>query len=432
MRDVLDLLGMSPLTLRAIVVAAVCSVSCALLGCYLVLRRISLIGDAISHAVLPGIVLGYLLTGQVTGAPVILGAMALGLLTAWLTQMLQSSGKVTEDSSMGIVFTALFAVGVLMVARVGNVDLDVECVLYGNLLNASLHTFPLFGVEVPVALKGMTLVLGLTLVFITLLWKELKITSFDPALARSMGISAGLVYYLLMSMVGGVTVAAFEAVGAILVVAMLIVPAACAQMLTDRLGGMLVWATLVALVSSLVGYRAAEALNTTPAGMMAVVAGLQLLLAVLFAPRHGMLSRVIRNARLGVRIAAEDVLACLYRAGESRGEDVSLRTAEARRAVRRVGRLASWLAIPTLRRLGQVRLAGKLLVLTDEGRRRAESLVRAHRLWESYLGENLALPPDHLHEPAERMEHFLDPLLQEEIARELQQPGIDPHGRPIP
>ncbi len=431
MSDFLDLVGMSPLSLRAVVVASVCSTACAVLGCYLVLRRLSLIGDAISHAVLPGIALGYFLSGQITGAPVILGAMALGFLTAWLTQALHSSGKVTEDSSMGIVYTALFAIGVLMVTRAGHADLDVECVLYGRLLDASLDTFPLWGVEVPVALKGMATVLAVTLLFVALLWKELKVTSFDPALATSMGISATAVHYLLMSMVGGVTVAAFEAVGAILVIAMLIVPAATAQLLTDRLDRMLLWAALVAVVSSVIGYLAAERLDTTPAGMMAVVAGLLLLLAVLFAPRHGVLSRVVRNARLGVRIAGEDVLARLYRAEERReAGGASLSLAEARRAGHG---LSGWLAVPSLWGQGQVRFAGgRRVALTDAGRRRAESLVRAHRLWEAYLGENLALPPDHLHEPAERMEHFLDPGLQEEIARQLARRDVDPHGRPIP
>src|SRR5262249_17485154 len=159
-----------------------------------------------------------------------------------------------------------------------------------------------------------------------------------------------------MSMVGGVTVAAFEAVGSILVIAMLIVPAACAQLLTDRLGGMLILASVVAALSAVLGYLGAEWLNTTPAGVSAFLAGAPVLASVLCAPRHGVLSRIVRNARLGVRIASEDVIATLYRAEEAKGRgeraDAALQVAEARRATHG---LAGWLAVPSLRWRGQVR-----------------------------------------------------------------------------
>lgn len=326
---------------------------------------------------------------------------------------------------MGIVFTSLFALGVLMVTRIGGqAHLDVECVLSGQLMSAAMRTTERFGIETPLSLPGMSLSLLLTVCFIGLFWKELKITSFDPALASSMGINAALMHYLLMALVGGVTVAAFEAVGSILVIAMLIVPAACAHLLTDRLAPMLLWSALTATVASVLGYTGAEVLNTTPSGMMSVSAGGLLLLAVLFAPQHGVLSKKLRNWRLRLRIAAEDLLGQLYRreeAGEKTMEAVEVRS------------IAGRLALSSLRRGKQIQqLPDGRVGLTDEGRRRALSLVRSHRLWEAYLDENVALPRDHLHDPAHRMEHFIDPALQQELAREVRQADVDPHGRAIP
>jgi manganese/zinc/iron transport system permease protein len=329
-----------------ILIGILCNVSCALLGCYLVLRRLSLLGDAISHAVLPGIVLAFVLSGQVTGLPIMLGAMVLGVLTAFLTQTLHQVGKVPEDSSMGVVYTALFALGVLLLQNAAHgTDLDPNCVLYGLLEYASIDTFDFFGFEVPRAVPTLGTALLLTVGFVLVFWKELKIVSFDPGLAAALGINATLVHYLLMAMVAGVTVAAFDAVGSILVVAMLIVPAATAQLLTDRLAWMLVWAAVVGVVSAVGGYLANAWLETNLAAMMAVAAGLQFLLAVLLAPRHGVVARLVRNARLSLRIACEDVLAYLYRREETAGPagERGVAPGEIGRAG---GRLARWLARP--------------------------------------------------------------------------------------
>jgi ABC-type Mn2+/Zn2+ transport system permease subunit len=399
-------------------------VACALIGCYLVLRRLSLLGDAISHGVLPGIVLGVLVSGQVTGWPILLGAMLCGVLTAALAQSLQSFGKVSEDASMGVVFSTLFAVGVLLVSWRKAADLDSDCIFQGILEAVPTATFELYGVEVPEVFPTMALALGLTLAVILVFWKELKIVSFDPALATAMGISALLVHYLLMALTAAVTVASFEAVGSILVVAMLVVPAATAHLLTDRLWLMMVWSALVAVVAAVLGYVLASehVFNSIVSGMMAVVVGVEFILAVLFAPRHGVVARGLRNARLALRILAEDQLAALFRAEEA-----------GRAAPPSARGLWPWLAATWLGRRGLVcRAADGTLALTDPGRLRAQSLVRAHRLWEAYLGENFDLPPDHLHDPATLMEHFLGPDLLGQLASELNHPIVDPHGRPIP
>lgn len=414
-----------------ILVAIVTNTSLAVLGCYLVLRRMSLLGDAISHSVLAGVAFAFLATGSLGYGPMLIGAVAVGLLTAVLTQSLQWLGNVPEDSSMGVVFTSLFALGVLVVSQV-RVHLDTDCVLMGNLDFVALDAVVIRGREVPRVLLTLAPVCAATLAFVALFWKELKIAAFDPMLATAMGLSAAVIHYLLMGMVAAVTVTSLEAVGAIIAVAMLIVPAATAQLLTDRLGWMIAWAVAVGIVAAGAGWYGARWLDTTASGVIATAAGLQFVAALLLAPRHGLVARAISQARLSVRIAAEDLLALLYRAEEKSGAETDAALPLDHSLQLAGGGWRAALAARLLRRRGQVELAEGALRLTDEGRRAGRSLVRSHRLWESYLQEHFELPHDHLHDPAERIEHYIGPELQEKLARELSQPGRDPHGSAIP
>ncbi len=417
-----------------IAVGSIVNSACAILGCFLVLRRMSMLGDAISHAVLPGIVLAYLFAGRDAVLMLFLGAMLVGVLTALLVQTLHRFGGVAEDAGLGIVFTSLFSIGVVLVSNYASrAHIDVNCVLFGDMDFVSLDRFYWGPFDVPRSLPKMLLALGAVVVFVTVFWKELKIASFDPALATAMGISAVAVHYLLMGMTAVVTVAAFEAVGAVICVAMLIVPAATAYLLTDRLSTMTLLAVGVAVLSSFAGCILAPLTGTNIAGMMAVAAGGQFALAVALAPRYGLISKAWRAWRLSARIAAEDFTALLYRAEESTKPDAprGLRTADLLAAVGRgfTGRMA-------LRKLihsGIVEPSGEgRVILSVGGRRDAESLVRSHRLWEAYLVEHFQLPLDHLHEPAERIEHFIGPELQQQLAESLPKADTDPHGREIP
>lgn len=415
-----------------IAVAAVANLACALLGCYLLLRRLSLLGDALSHAVLPGVVIGFWISGSTTSAWIFVAAVAVGLLTTFLIQLLHGFAQVAEDASMGVVFTSLFALGVVMLVKVGKrVDLDVDCVLYGLIDAVSLDTVPVLGLEVPRALLSLAAVLAVVVLFVALLWKELKLVSFDPRLATSMGINATVVHYLLMAVVALAIVAGFYAVGSVLVIAMLIVPAATGHLLSDRLAGMMAWAAAVAVSSAAIGYWGDRGLNTGMAPMMAMVAGLEFAAALAFAPRHGLASRVLHRLLLALRIATEDVIAMLYRVDE--GGESSVGVAWRRCLAAAGGGWLARVAVPVLQWRKQVeRLPEGRVRLTAAGRQAAESLVRSHRLWEAYLGENFELPLDHLHESAERIEHYIGPELQEQLASELRQPGRDPHGKAIP
>ncbi len=266
----------------------------------------ALIGDAISHAVVPGIALAFLITGTRDVLPMVLGAGVLGVVTVALVELFTRSERLREDASIGVTFPALFAIGVILIARYADaIDLDLDCVLYGEIAYAPWDTLTWGGhVLGPKALwvSGATLLLDAALVL--LLYKELKLTAFDPRLAAALGFSPVLAHYLLMSAVSVTVVGAFESVGAILVVAMLIVPPAAAHLLTDRLWLMLVLAVALGVGAAAGGYGLARALDCSIAGAMATVAGLEFLLAFLFAPSHGLVSRVARRRRLVAALAA--------------------------------------------------------------------------------------------------------------------------------
>jgi manganese/zinc/iron transport system permease protein len=404
---------------RIILVGALTNVACALVGCFLVLRRMSLMGDAISHAVLPGIVLAFLFSGSMHIVPLFIGAAIVGLLTTFLTQTLHQFGRVPTDAAMGAVFTSLFALGVVLLKRyISGVHFDVACVYEGSLTSVALDTVFVGGWELPRQLVTVLPVVVLNLTVILLFWKEFKISAFDAGLATTMGFSATALHYALMALVAVTSVASFQAVGSILVVAMLIVPPATAQLLSDRLGRMVFLACVFAVLSAVGGYWLAHKWDVSPAGAMAVFAGGMYAVAVLFAPRYGIVSTLIRNLQTSLRILREDLLSMLYRDEELGGRPLS-----ASYAVTAVG--GGWLA---RRALGMLKRRGRLtesddgLHLTADGRERAKRLVRGHRLWEAYLVKHLGLPLDHVHAPADRVE------LQKAVDDAQQ----DPHGRTIP
>lgn len=297
-----------PMDTWIIVIGALAAIACAILGNFLVLRKMSMMGDAISHAVLPGLAIAFLVTGARASLTMFIGAAIVGVLTAVFTQWISRFGKVDEGASMGIVFTSLFALGLLLIVQAADhVDLDPGCVLYGAIELTPLDVVwrpHVWGqmLEVPRAalvLAGVTL---LNLGFVLCFFKELRISSFDPELATTMGISSNLMHYLLMTLVAVTTVAAFEAVGSIIVIAMLIVPAATAHLLTDRLWLMVVLSGVFAIASAVLGHLSALIVpgwfgfaDTSTSGMMAVMAGLLFVVTMLGAPRYGVLVKRFRR-----------------------------------------------------------------------------------------------------------------------------------------
>ncbi len=270
----------------------------ALLGSFLVLRRMALVSDAISHAVLPGIVVAFLVAGSRAAPAMLVGAAAVGVLTTLGIEWLHSRGRLTTDAAVGVTFTGLFALGlILLSAFAGSVDLDQDCVLYGEIVYVPIDTyFGAGGQSIgPRALWHLAPVTLLVLGVVVLGYRPLCISTFDPVYATTLGVNTRRWHLVLMSLTSVFTVAAFEAVGAILVVAFLVVPAAAALLLVTRLPWLLAVAVGIGWVAVGAGYGIATVWDVSIAGSMATAAGLCLLAAVLLSPTQGVLRRKLTS-----------------------------------------------------------------------------------------------------------------------------------------
>ncbi len=263
-------------TFWIILIASLAAINCSLIGTYLVLRKLAMMGDAIAHAVLPGIVIAFLLAGSKTSLVVLIGAGSVGIVATLLMEFLHRQVRLQPDAAIGVNFTWLFALGIILISFFSKkIDLDPDCILYGEIAYAPLDTWvgP-GGIDLgPRAVYILAVMLLVNLSFILLSYKELSVTTFDPAFATSIGMNTTLWHYLLMGATSFTTVAAFEVVGAILVVALLVAPPATAYLLTQRLHNMLVLASLVGILTALGGYYLSIWVNGSIAGAMATTAG---------------------------------------------------------------------------------------------------------------------------------------------------------------
>lgn len=422
-----------------IVVAGIlCAVAASLPGNFLVLRRMSLLGDAISHAILPGLAVAFLISESRASVPMFVGAVIVGVLTALFTEWIRDFGEVDEGASMGVVFTTLFALGLTMIVRAADsVDLDPGCVLYGAIELTWLDTIRVGSFELPRVVLTLSIVTVLNAAFVVVFFKELRLSAFDPALATSLGFNARWMHYLLMIDVAITAVACFETAGNILVVAMFVVPPATAFLLTQRLSSMIIVSVIVAILSAIMGHVSALVVphwfgfrSTSTSGMMALTAGLIFLLASLFAPRNGVFARIVRRQKLSLRILSEDLIALLYRLDEKHAGCST--TLEQLRSKLFSGAFSSWLLMRRHVYKGRVTRTMSGFQLTDQGRRLGAELVRSHRLWEQYLVTEGGVSVDRIHGQAEKLEHFTGRDLRDRLQQETSAPRTDPHGRPIP
>jgi len=256
-------------------------VTCGIAGVFLILRKMSMIADAISHTVLFGIVMAYIITQSLNGFWMLIGAAVAGILTAYLVQLLHSSG-IQEDAAIGVVFTSLFAAGVLLITLfASNVHLDVEHVLMGEIAFVPWDRWTVLGLAMPKAVWMLLLVLVINIVFLLLFFKEMKLATFDPVYAATIGIPVVFLHYGFMTSISFTTVAAFDSVGAILVVAMLIGPAATAYLISKTIQQMFVYSMLFGAGASVIGYYLAKLWDTSIAGMMATTVGLLFIITLI-------------------------------------------------------------------------------------------------------------------------------------------------------
>lgn len=363
---------MSGLRLEIQLTAAVVAVACALPGVFLVLRRMAMMSDAISHVVLLGIVIAFFLTGDIASPVLILGAALVGLATVGAVERIHRTGLVDADAAIGLVFPALFSVAVILIARyAGDIHLDADAVLLGELAFAPFDRLTLMGVDLgPRALVVISGILLLNLAFIVVFYKELKLATFDPALAAALGFSPDWIHYGLMALVSVTAVGAFDAVGSILVVALMIGPPTAAYLLTDRLPWMIGLSALLGVLSAVSGYGLARLLDASIAGAMTTMVGLIFGLAWLLAPGRGLLTMVRERKRQRWEFA-QTMLAMHLHTHEHLPEALVENWAETVHAHLQWDAAFTRQVVARAERQRLIERRGQQLVLTERGRRMA-------------------------------------------------------------
>lgn len=395
------------------------SVALGLIGCFLVVRGMSLLGDALSHSVLPGIVIGFLIGGSLQSPWILVGATTIGVLAAVLVETVEKQSRVKEDASLGIIFTTLFAAGVVMINLfAGQADLDPGCVLYGNIEHFIIRRDGMI---------PMAFILGGIIIGLVIFYRHFLISTFDPQLAMSLGIPAAAIHYILMACLSLTVVASFEAVGAILAVALLIMPGATARLWTDRMPRMLLLAAAHGILSTLLGYWLSHevVLDTSASGAITVAGFALFLLSWLLAPRSGLITYSLARRQLDRTIAVENLVKSLSEiASASPGSTVtrSALAAELRMPPRAFGKV-----LQNAIRRQFIRLENEDVALTPAGKVQSDRLARAHVLWEEYLQRQVGIAPDHVHDAAEWIEHHLSDEAVRTIDAALERSG-EPRG----
>lgn len=363
---------MSPAQFEILLIASFVAVACAIPGVFLVLRRMAMMSDAISHTVLLGIVLAFFITKSLTSPLLLVGAALMGVITVSLVELLNRTQLVREDAAIGLVFPAIFSVAVILISRfAGDVHLDTDAVLLGELAFAPFNRIKLFGLDFgPEALYTTGGILILNLIFVILFYKELKLATFDPALAAALGFAPTLIHYALMTLVSLTAVGSFDAVGSVLVVAFMIAPPAAAYLLTDRLSRMLLFSALIGVFSAVSGYWLAYLLDASIAGSMATMTGASFLTVYLFAPERGLLAQARR--RRDQRIEFAVTMLTMHIANHTAAQE-----AEVENEVVSLNEHLKWTPqfaleiVGIAERLGLVQQHKGLLTLTQLGKQRA-------------------------------------------------------------
>lgn len=287
------------MTVEIIIIATLASLACAIPGVFLLLKRMALISDAISHSILPGIVIGFLIRGSLNTPYPIIGAVFFAMVMVVTTEALNRTRLVKGDTAIAIVFPPLFSIGVVLVSLFAqNVHLDTDAVLLGELAFAPFDRMMFFGLSLPKSMVKMAIILVLNLVVMLLLFKELKVSTFDPILSRSLGFSPSFLHYLLMLMTSITAVGAFDSVGAILVLAFMITPTATALLLTNSLLLMVLITFGIATVSSISGVLLAIQIDSGISGAITSIMGLFFIAAYLFSPTVGMVTKIRNKQRI--------------------------------------------------------------------------------------------------------------------------------------
>ncbi len=364
---------MSTEQFQIIGLAALTAVTCALPGVFLVLRRVALMSDAISHAILLGIVVAFFYTKSLNSPWLMLGATLVGVLTVSLTELIIHTDKLKKDAAIGLVFPFLFSIGVILINRyTSDVHIDSDCVLFGEIAFAPFNSLIIDGRDWgPQGFWVMGGILFLNLLFISLFYKELKVATFDPGLAAALGFMPVVIHYALMTLVSVTAVVAFENVGSILVVALMITPPAAAYLLTERLSHMLLFSVVIGILSAVLGYAMAYWLDASISGSMATASGLIFLIVLLLAPQKGILANYFFRQWKKWELPTETLAVHLLQAEVTRAADTESVVSHMNHHMLWDNEFTSEVIAHCLEQ-GLIQKEGDKLILTTYGREKAK------------------------------------------------------------
>ena len=411
-------------------------ISCGMIGSFVVTRRLSMFGDTLSHAVLPGIAVGFLWSQTKDNLSLLIGATVAGFLGVSCLRLLKKFTNLKEDSSLGIVLSAFYAIGICLLTRIQKME-------FGN--QSGLDSF-LFGQASSLAIEDVWTIgctLGLTAIFIWIFFEELLITGFDSSFARSVGIKDELLNYVLWVLIAFCIITSLQIVGVILASALLIIPAVSASLIAIQMKRYLFWSAIFGAISGVCGTFISFLGKGIPTGPLIVLSSsLLFLIVLLFRPKKGAFFQWNHSRRSSIRIQMENTLKAIYQVLEQKNFQKNSITSIELMHRRGIGRedcereikLLIRSELASQRELSSTETLPGLseITLTPEGWEYACKIVRNHRLWELYLTNEAEYDDDHVHEDAEKIEHLLGEKTIRHLERILSNPRTDPHGKLIP
>ncbi len=405
---------------KAMIGGSIVAISAGVIGCLVILRRMAFLGDALSHAMIAGVAGGYLFMKLAFGieahAPaMLLGSVIAAFMTVLLIGLVSRASRIKDDTAIGIMYIGIFALGVVIISIFSDaIHIDLAHFIMGDVLGVADSDLWIAAIAC-----------SLVLTFLILFFRHFRITTFDPVMAASIGIPVLLFDYLLTTSVSLVVVSAVSMVGVILVVGLLITPAATAYLLSDRLSVMMWLAGFFGVTSVLGGLYLCVWLDSSGGGAIMLFCTLQFFVVFLLSPKYGMLSDWLRKRMIIPQEMIEDILGALAREKKGELEMESLSSHIANRPVR----LSK--ALHSMVQDGYIEIKGALIALTDSGKAAADKMLRAHRIWETYL-HSVGTPTHGIHEQAHELEHLNEPAAIEYLDHVLGHPEVDPQGKIIP
>lgn len=418
----LELFAALSVTQSAVVAAILVGLSCGLLGCYVVVRRVALVGDTLSHAVFPGVVAGFMWSEERNIYLIFLCAMLAGLLGVLMVRAVQASTRLKSDAALGVVLASFFGIGILWNST--NQQSGVQDFLFGDLAIISSLDLQLMG-----------WVTFLVVAAVLLLIRPFQVISFDEGFAVGLGYPVKVLNFIFFGLLTFTVVVALQAVGVVLVSAMLITPAATAYLLTDRMHRMMAYAAGLGIFACVGGALVSSNFSSMPPGPVIALTATFVFCAVYFlAPKHGVMAKWLRTRQQSKKVSRENTLKAIYKELESDGFKAHNMSVETLAVIRRVSLEQANAQAKLLVAAGQAQWESdkSAIYLTPAGWRVAAMIVRNHRLWELYLTDLVNYESDHVHDDAEKIEHILGEDAVRKLERDLDFPEFDPHGMPIP